>query len=247
MDEKDFYIFGLPIQTEFGEVRFLTYLEYLQNLTELSAMSQNVLHIYYQYKEMFEKAKLNEEEKLQVENSLKELKEETLFNIITSTDGYSAAYRTILGLVIGNDEVIEIIMDNEELFMKYRKLILDMNMLNESPVSPTEEIQKGIERSRRVKMAANKDKQTFGDIVSSITVGAGILPKEVANMTVLQVYSTYYRISKFQNYTTSTLFATVAEKVEIESWSAHVNMWEQESHAVEYSKFKEKTGSMLSD
>lgn len=245
MDERDFYIFGLPTQTELGEVRFLTYLEYLQNLTELSAMSQNVLHIYYQYKEMYEKVKLNEEEKLQVENSLMELKEETLFNIVKNTEAYSDAYKKVFGLVIGNEEVIEIIMENEELFLNFRKLILDMNMLSESLVSPTEEIQKGIERSRRVKMAANKDKQTFGDIVSSITVGAGILPKDVASMTVLQVYSIYYRISKFQNYTTSTLFATVAEKVEIESWSAHINMYEQESDSMEKSDFDKKFGGMF--
>lgn len=245
MDEKEFYIFGLPVQTEFGEVRFLTYLEYLQNLAELSAMSQNVLHIYYQYRDLYIKAKLSQEEKEQTEKFLEELKEQTLFDIVMSSEGYKESYKKIFNLVIDNEEIVAMIMKHEELFMNFRKLVLDMNMLNESLVSPNEEIQKGIERSRRVKIAANKDKQTFGDIVSSITVGSGILPKDVASMTVLQVYSIYYRISKFQNYSASTLFATVAEKVEIESWSAHVNMWEQESDSMEKSEFDKKFGGMF--
>ena len=245
MDEREFYIFGLPVQTEFGEVRFLTYLEYLQNLADLSNMSQNVLHIYYQYRELYDKAKLKKDEKEQVEKNLTELKEQKLFDIVMSSEGYKESYKKIFNLVINNDEAVSLIMNHEELFMKFRKLVLDMNMLTESLVSPNEEIQKGIERSRRAKMASNKDKQTLGDIVSSIAVGAGISPEHVARMHVLLVYSIYYRIGKFQNYNTSTLFATVAEKVEIESWSAHVNMWEQETDSMEKSDFDKKFGGMF--
>lgn len=245
MDDKDYYIFGLPVKTEFGEARFLTYLEYLQNLAELSSMSQNVLHIYYQYKNHYDSMKIDDETKQQIEESLEVLKKESLYNIVTGKEDLEDDYRKIFKLVIENDEVINMIFSNEELFMSFRKLVLDMNMMTESLVSPNPEIQKGIERSRRVKQAANKDKQSFSDIVSSIVVGAGILPQHVAHMTVLQVYSTYYRISRFQNYTTSTLFATVAEKVEIESWSAHIDLWEKEKDGMDKSEFDKKFGNIF--
>lgn len=247
MDDKEFYFFGLPVQTELCEIRFLTYLEYLQNLSELSAMSQNVLHIYYQDKNHYDKIKLDEDTGKQVEESLEALKDESLFNIVMSRNDLEAAYRKIFSIVIADNQAVSDIFRDENLFMTYRKLVLDMNMMTETFVSPNPEIQKGIERSRRVKVSANRDKQSFGDIVSIIVVGAGILPQDVARMTVLQVYSTYFRISRFQNYTTSTLFATVSEKVEIESWSAHIDLWEQDSHAIEYSKFKNTTGNMLND
>jgi|GEM_PF-1348771 len=247
MDDKDFYIFGLPVQTEFGEIRFLTYLEYLQNLSELSAMSQNVLHIYYQYKNHYDRMKLDEDTKKEIEESLDALKNESLLDIVMNRDDLEVAYRKIFNLVIADKKVVNMILSDEDMFMTYRKLVLDMNMMTESLVSPNPEIQKGYERSKRAKVSANQDKQSFGDIISIIVVGAGILPQDVARMTVLQVYSTYFRISRFQNYTTTTLFATVSEKVQIESWAAHVNMWEQDSHAIEYSKFKNTTGNMLND
>ncbi|WP_144509972.1 hypothetical protein [Bacillus sp. FJAT-22090] len=245
MDEKDFYIFGEPVETEFGEVRFLTYVEYLHNLTELSAMSQNVLHIYYQYKNHYDSIKLDEHLKAQIEESLEALKKESLYNIVKENKELKSDYQKIFDLVIGNKEIIDVIFSDEQLFMKFRKLILDMNMMTESLVSPNPEIQKGIERSRRVKQNSSKDKQSFGDIVSSIVVGAGILPQDVAHMTVLQVYSTYYRISRFQSYNTSTLFATVAEKVEIESWSAHIDLWEKEKDGMEKSEFDKKFGNIF--
>lgn len=245
MDEKDFYVFGDPVITEFGEIKFLTYVEYLRNLPHLSAMSQNVLHIYYEYKNYYDKLKLDDEAKIQVEEFLSSLKKESLFNIVNSRDDLRESYKKIFDIVIENDEIVNYILNDEGSFMRFRKLILDMNMMTESLVNENPEIQKGIERSRRVKQAANKEKQSFHDIVSCITVGAGILPNDVGKMTVLQVYSTYYRISRFQNYSTSTLFATVAEKVEVESWAAHIDLWEKEKDGIEKSEFDKKYGNIF--
>lgn len=245
MDEKDFYIFGLPIQTELGEVRFLTYVEYLQHLASLSSMSQNVLHIYYQYKNYYDSMRVDSDTKQKIDESLELLKSASLFDIVKENQDIKGDYEKIFKLVIANSEAIDMIMNHENLFMNYRKLVLDMNMMTESLVNANPEIQKGIERSRRVKQMSNKEQQSSSDIVSSIVVGAGILPQDVAHMTVLQVYSTYYRISRFQNYTTSALFATVAEKVEIESWSAHIDLWEKEKDGIEKSEFDKKYGNIF--
>lgn len=246
VNERELYGFGIPMDSEFGKIRFLTYVEYLQLLPELSLISQNTLHIYYLYLKRFKSLKLVGEEKVSIEESLEDLKNQPLYNIVKSDKSFEGTYKKIFNIVLEDKSQVKEILNNEENFMKMRQYVMDMNMLTEDEVNPNPEIQKGLERSKRAKQQES-EKQTVNDIVSSIVVGAGILPQDVAHMTVLQVYSTYYRIGQFQNYSTSTLFATVAEKVSIESWNKHIDLWGRQSHAVEYKKFKETTGRMLDD
>lgn len=238
MEDKEFYIFGVPVKTDLCEVRFLKYHEYIQNLSELSMMSLNVLHIYYQYK------KMDVTKDKEFDEQLEELKKESLYNIVLSQPSFLQAYFKVFSLVIDNDYAIEQIFDNEELFMKYRQLVMDMNMLSEEQTSPNPEIQKSLERSRRVKQQS-AEKQTFSDIVSSIVVGASITYKEVVDMTVLQIYATYYRLNATFAYSTTTLFATVSNSVSIESWNKHIDLWQKESHTIDKEEFKKKFGGML--
>lgn len=251
--DKDEFIFGLPIETEFGKVRFLTYLEYLRNLEALSYMNQNVLHIYYQYKSYYDKVFMPQEEKDLILNSLEELKTKKLFELVVDNDNYRESYEIIFKLAFSENNfteenykvLFEHLFSDEESFMRIRKLVLEMQVMTEIEVSPNPEIQKGIERSRRVKQANQKQGTTYSDIVSSIVVGTGIHPKEIADMSVLLVYSIYYRIGQFQNYNTSTLFATVAEKVQIDSWNKHIDLFEEESNVIDKKDFENKFGSMF--
>src|SRR5690606_15562031 len=119
--------------------------------------------IYYQYKKASDGDKVFEE-------ALEELKHESLYKIVLSQDSFRNAYEKIYDLVIGDEKAIKAIFDDEELFMQYRQLVMDMQILTEDEISPNEEIQKAIERSRRVKQQ-KAEKQSFGDIVSSIVAG----------------------------------------------------------------------------
>ncbi len=239
---RDFFIFGEPIVTKFGEVRFLTYKEYLTHLPQLSLMSMNNLHIYYHYKKVF-KDMSNED----IE-SLNQLKDTSLYEIVISTPQFLQTYVDIFNMLIEFDDDIEIahIFENQDDFMAIRKLIMDMNVVTEEDVSPNEEIQKGIERSRRVKQQ-DTPKQTFLDMVTSIVAGTPHSFEDVCNMSVMQVYALYARLGAFFNYQTTTLFATVAEKVNIELWNKHIDLFEKESHAIEHDKFKKTTGSIFDD
>lgn len=237
--DKEFFIFGLPVETELCSVRFLKYHEYVQVLPELSMMSLNVLHLYYQYKNA------HKEKNPEIDKILEELKQDKLFNIVLGQEEFAMAYLKIFKMVIDDESVIEKIFDNEKLFMFYRKLVLDMQILNEEIVSPNEEIQKAIERSRRVKQQ-KAEKQSYGDIISSIVAGTSNSFKDVTEMNVYQVYSIFYRMSAIFNYQTSSLFATVAEKVQIESWNKHIDLFKNESDTFEQGEFNKKFGSMFS-
>lgn len=237
---KDFFIFGEPIETIFGKVRFLTYREYLTKQSQLSLMSMNSLHIYYYFKDIDKDISKEELEEL------KKLKEAPLLDIVKDIPVFKEAYQTIFSMVVDFKEDFDCshIFEASDLFMSMRKLILDMNMMVEPLVSPNEEIQKGIERSRNFKRK-KADNITFIDIVSSVAISISKSPTEVGNMTVIQVLSSYYRFSKFQNYNTTTLFATVSEKAEIEHWSSHIDLWEQETDGIDKDEHDKKYANIF--
>jgi hypothetical protein len=64
-------------------------------------------------------------------------------------------------------------------------------------------------------------------------------------MTVLQLYSVFYRLGAFKNYETTTLFATVSGDVKIESWSKKIDMYERETSRIKKQDFDKKYGSLL--
>ncbi|WP_341323365.1 hypothetical protein NSQ62_07795 [Solibacillus sp. FSL H8-0523] len=242
MDEKDLYIFGEPVKTLIGEVRFLTYKEYLVNITSLSLITQNILHLYYQYKKHIDE---KDENALNLLESIKQL---TLFDLVKSEPSLFEIYKKFFTLLISPkpeiEDPAEIILSDENLFVQYRQLIMEMNLLSEEMVSPNPEIQRGIEMSRSYKQQTSGE-SSFTDIVSSIVAGTTNSFKDVCEMTVYQVYATYYRMGAIFDYQTSTLFATVSEKVKIESWNKHLNLYERESHVIEKDSFDKKFGSMF--
>ena len=238
---REFYITGKPIKTDFGDVRFLSYDEYLENIQYLNVMSFNTLHIYYQYRKMFADEAIDEE----LEKSLEVLKHERLIDIVLSREDIRDAYEKIFELVLDKD-IIPQIFEDENLFKLYRELVLDMQIIAESEVNPNPEIQEYIDASKEIKQQES-EKQSFGDILSSIVVGAGLTYKEVLEMTVFQVYSTFHRISRMKAYDTSTLFATVPsdKKTEIESWAKHVNLFENEKAGMKMTEFNKKYGKLF--
>lgn len=223
MDNRDFYIFGKPIKTKFGKVRFLTYREYLENISELTLMTQNVLHLYYLYKNQIKN--IDEQTKEVLEN----FKKSDLLSIILQDQSMLFSYLKIFQMIITLNEGIEYtdIIKDKEGFLQIRQLIMDMNLLNEEEVSPNEEIQKGIEARKKV-MNIKSEKQSFTDIVTSIVASTSNSFEDVCDMTVYQVYAIYARIGAIFNYQTTSLFATVA-KVDIEPWNKHLDLFAKDN------------------
>lgn len=236
--EREFYIFGEPIETDLGSIRFLTYKEYLLNIRDLSLMSMNVLHIYYQYRKMFDG---KDEEALSL---IEQIKDENLYNIVLQTEDFRNAYLRIFSMVFEEEESLIKVFENEENFMFYRKLVLDMQVTTEDEVSPNPEIQKGIEISKKVKQQ-NAEKQTFTDIISSIVAGTGNSFKDVCDMTVYQIYAVFYRLAAIKSYDAETLFATVSEDVKISSWSRNIDLFTSEKSYEDKKTIDKKFGNLL--
>lgn len=242
--DRELFIFGEPIHVpDIGAIRFLTYKEYLLNMSDLGMMRLNVLHIYYEYRKQIKKS---DEQALM---ALEELKEESLLNIVRSNRQFLDAYTRILLLVLDIDEenyadVIGLIFDREDLFTSVRQLVLEMQILNEDEISPNPEIQKGIEMSKKLKSEGG-EKQTPTDMISSVTAGTANSFKDVCAMTVLQIYSVYYRLGAMKSYDTTTLFATVSSDAKIEPWNKNIDLWDTQSSTINKADFDKKYGSLM--
>ncbi|GIN23113.1 hypothetical protein [Siminovitchia fordii] len=245
-DLRELYILGKPIDTKFGKVRFLKYHEYANNIESIQLISMNVLHIYYQYK------KINKGDNPEINEEIENIKEHSLFEVALSIDYFIEAYLKIYRLVLDVeggetehiDNKIKEIFENEDNFMLMRSIVMDMNLIKEEEVNPNPEIQEYIEAGRELERA-NAEKQSFSDIASSIVVGSGLTYEDVANMSVLQVYATYYRIAQMQSYSTTVLYSTVAEKVKVDAWNKHIDLFETKKAGMKMSEFNKKYGSLF--
>lgn len=235
--DKEFYITGLPIETEIGMCRFLKVNEfpkYFHDLNVLSLTKENLINKYRQ---------INNNNIF--DEFISELQKSTLFEITVGIPELQVSYYKILHAVFSNEESLKNI--NENNFYSIRELILTMNCIKEEKINPNPEIQKAIERSRRVK-SRESDSTTFADIVSSIVGFNGLTYNDINEFTIYQLYMTYYRIAYIKNYDTSTLFATVSsEKVKIDSWSKHINLFEEEKHSISHDDFKKTTGKVITE
>lgn len=237
-DIEEFYILGLPIETEIGKAEFIRLKDYPNYFADLQIIGMSKLEILHRYSELNKNGELNE--------LLEELNKLDLFTISFSLEEIRQAYIDIFSKVFGNEKVLEKI-DGKN-FNSYRQTIMKMNCVQEEEINPNPEIQRAIDRSKRVK-AQGQGKLTFADMCSSIVAHSGVTYEDMQNWTIYQFHMTFQRIGQMKNYDTTTLFATVpTEKpVNIESWSKHIDLFEKEEHFVTDSQFKKSTGSVFTE
>ncbi|MGK4040948.1 hypothetical protein AB0Y20_01505 [Heyndrickxia oleronia] len=234
---KEFYTTGLPIETDIGLCHFIKIKDYPTCFMDLQIMGMSKDEIINKYSKLNKDGSLNE--------FLNELNKHDLFEIISSIPEIQVAYYNIFLKVFLDEESLSKI--TPENFNSIRLLIMEMNCIKEEEINPNPEIQKAIERSRRVKNREG-EKLTFADMSSSIVAFSGKSYDELNEMTIYQFYMTYYRIAQIKNYDTSTLFATVSsEKINIESWSKHIDLFADEKHSISHDEFKKTTGSVFDE
>ncbi|GAA0346964.1 hypothetical protein GCM10008931_42800 [Oceanobacillus oncorhynchi subsp. oncorhynchi] len=237
MNIREFYDLGLPIDTELGQVDFIKVKDYPDYFFDLQNVSMSKLKVIQEYE--------NANKDGSLDDLIKAIKECSLFELYRTVPDLRESYFKVFTKVF-EDESNWIEGINEDNFEDYRQLILDMACIKEEKINPNPEIQRAIERSRRLK-SAGQDKMTFSDIFSSVIVGSGADPEKVLNWTVYQLYSIYHRISKFKSFDLTSLFATVpTEKpVDIDMWGGHVDLFEEESHGgMTRKEFNKKAGSI---
>lgn len=234
---KEFYITGLPIKTEIGDCEFLKVKDYPTYLLDIQTIALGKSRIINMFNELNKDGSLS--------NLINKLNTYNLFEIVEVIPDIYNSYNSIFMRVFGSEDIVKNI--NSENFDSIRNLILDMNCIKVEEINPNQEIQRAIERSKRVKNREGEN-LTFEDMSSSIVAFSGKSYSDLNEMTIYQFYMTYFRIAQIKNYDTSTLFATVSsEKINIESWSKHIDLFAEEKHSISHDEFKKTTGSVFDE
>ncbi|NUJ16866.1 hypothetical protein FKN04_09695 [Bacillus glycinifermentans] len=222
-NSQELFILGIPIDTPIGKCHFLKMKDYNDYAAYLNLIKMSKNEIVYRYSQLNKNGELNE--------LIEEMKKLPLFDIVNQLPNFNEAYSEVFQKVFQNEDIFELI--DRDNFISIRKLIIEMHCLKEEKISPNPEVQRRIEQSKRLKRQEQELLEVY-DMISSIMAFTGVPYKEIAEMTMYQMYMTFYRIDRIKDYDTSILFATVSPEAgkNIKHWSEHVDLFEEESHAL---------------
>lgn len=232
-DIKEFYILGLPIETPIGNCSFVKVKEYPELFTQLNVISITKDQIIQSYG--------NTDVDKQVVELLKTM---SLYEIILTSEELRDVYVKLFAKLFDDEKAFFQITNDS--FEYYRRLILDMNCIKEEKINPNPEIQKWIEKSKKFKQQQSGG-LSFADIITSVAMFSGMTFEQVNELTLYQLYGSFQRIAFFKNYDTATLFSTVSvEKIDIESWCKHIDMFTEEQHGISKEQFLQFSGQLFS-
>ncbi|ULN54907.1 hypothetical protein [Bacillus subtilis] len=216
---KDFFFLGKPIQTEIGEIDFIRLKDYPLYTKELSMLRMNKKSLIKEY------SRFNEDGSL--DPFIIEMKKRDLYEIVHSVlPDFHEAYFKVFSKVLINKDSLSLIGTHN--FPRLRKLILDMHCITEDKVVDNDELQEFHDISKSLKQ---QDSQSdLKDIVSCVAAFNGYTYEEISEMTMYQLYLSFYRMAEVMNYNTTTLFATVSPDVKVSDWSSHINLYKEESY-----------------
>ncbi|WP_270574313.1 hypothetical protein [Bacillus glycinifermentans] len=222
-NSQELFILGIPVDTPIGKCHFLKMKDYNDYAAYLNLLKMSKNEIVYRYSQLNKNGELNE--------LIEEMKKLPLLDIVNQLPNFNEAYSEVFQKVFQNEDIFELI--DQDNFTSIRKLIIEMHCLKEEKISPNPEVQRRIEQSKRLKRQEQELLEVY-DMISSIMAFTGVPYKEIAEMTMYQMYMTFYRIDRIKDYDTSILFATVSPEAgkNIKHWSEHVDLFEEESHAL---------------
>lgn len=229
---KDFYILGLPIETQVGNIAFMKvkdYPNYHECLNVIRMTKDHIVKMYY--------------ENGVDQETLDALRELTLYKMVLISEDIRSYYIKALSKVL--DKSSNIFDWGEDVFNDVRQILLATCVIKEEKINPNPEIQAWIDKSNRFKASMGGDLE-FSDIVTSVAVGCGYNYDEVNDLTIFQLYNHFYRVAQFKNYDTSTLFATVAsDKIDIDSWSKNIDVLKDEKQGLTKEEFDKMSGNIF--
>jgi hypothetical protein len=213
---RELYVFGEPIDTELGEIYFLTLKEYplLMNFTSyLSIQKFEIVN--------FLKSSNLEQEKLDYLSSLPFI---DLIKQLKNDIELYQMFKTLFILCFRKDVFDNIITDED--FDFYRDLIKGMNNINTTPKNPNPEI----EKFNNYKRIHDKSKGLDIDLESVVTSvwSLGINPFD---LTIYQTYALFNRMIALKNYEASIIGSVLGGK--LDSWFKPMTPTEKQEETLE--------------
>lgn len=231
---ESFFILGNSVETELGKIDFLKVKDYPTFFEHLVIVSFNKYRVAYNLAE-------NDKSK-DIQSLIESYQDKTLYDLVSEMPELQIAYSQLFLHLFEDEDILSKV--NRENFEDIRHLIMRMNYIRENKASSNPELQKWKDRSQRAKQ--DEDAPNFADVVSSVAAFSSKSFEMINEMTLYQLYYLFHSIGNFKAYDTSTLFATVSsEKIDIQSWCKHIELYEEDDHSISKGQFLGKGNGLF--
>lgn len=232
----DAYILGLPIETEFGVCRFVKVKEYFRLLPLISILSTDKNRVIANIYAQKEKDKANAKAYDEAIESFQGL---SFYEIMKNIPQLEQSYMELTYELFQKDIWSMVDKDN---FENLKETLIVMNNVTIPETSSNPEIQYYYDLDKK----SDKDEGIdFTAIVTSVALSHGYTYETINEMTFFQLNMAFKRTSEFKNYDTSTLFATVAEKVDIANWYKSIPILSKEKIGISREEFDKQYGDLF--
>lgn len=210
----EFYILGLPVETELGLIYPIKVKQYLKLAKYIQILSLED----WQFKKMINFDNINDNEFLSfirdshffyIINMFKDsgAKESVLYEIYQHyKDLFKFCFR---------EDVFDLIETSED-FDYYREQIIKINGIKIDRVNPNPEIER-YNQLKKLLDAKRGDTITFKAMYTSVLVATGHNPNE---LTLYQFHEVFDRISHFKNFDVTTMYRIVDNEIKVHNWTA---------------------------
>jgi hypothetical protein len=143
----------------------------------------------------------------------------TLFSLVTHKEVQFMSSENYEGFIIDNANII-----STHNYETIREIIMKQNLMFEQKIYKNPIIQ---EWANKVIMARQKKnaKITLEDMITTVKNNNGLTYEQIMNQSIYQLHADFYRIGQIKQWEQSSLFATVMEKVEIQSFAASIDIF----------------------
>lgn len=246
---REFYIYGKPIPTKIGNLHFITVEEYYDFITKgyLTVLTMETSQLTKFLRQFAQQDK-------GIKGFIEFLLNTDTFTTLQIVEAYiqnepdyQNSYVNLFGLVDYYNKTKEMFefcfkedvfgrIESAEEFEQYKELIREINCISYEKPNPNPEIEK-YNQMKRLMQQQKGEQVTFESMYTSVGLALG---RDPDSMTLYKFYRYFERIAQFKNYDTSTLFATVAEKVKIEPWYKHIEKEEDAPLTISESQLKNR-------
>lgn len=255
-------ILGLPIITEFGELKPLSIQEFLKREDSVSVISMSKRKLLAELGQMEQKVtgesdkviwnKLKELEQLPFIQLLQEYFEQIFHHYVIVTrlckffyyddklDEYDSKEERDKASL--EEAYLFLLNLDEEQFDTFRKYLLELHSITDTTAKLNPTLYKREERGRRL-FSTPTNAPNLATMASAVAMYGGIDYINIAKWNYLQLSHSFHRIANMIMNRDTTLFSTVSSEVEIHDWAENVSTKPVESNDKTLAQYQKSFGA----
>lgn len=218
------FIYPIKVKEYKEFIKYAKYIVYGRkhlNLNEETFLLQGVYHLNVSIymNDGYEQSKAIELALIDMERLFTIITRERMYvKVVNGQIAFSNIDITKIDLDSRQKNIIEI---NNKNFDILRKVLLKMTLLREPKIYEREIDRKWEEKALAAKKGKGKDIE-LGEILTIVRIATGDTYEYLSNLNIFQLYCDYYRLQQVDSHDKTSLFATVSDKVKVDSFVENI-------------------------